>query len=234
MVKFKIDGDRGAMDRLWRALHYYQNDRASSPLAQPIVSSSWPIDPKLPLGPHGVSTDFPLLLHTMTQAAGVTVEPLSEKQEPLVNEASLFDELKSIAKAICDFAYENKRHTGLFFDVVAKDGGVFRVDLSIIRLDAFPRKPLVVLEPKNKGVHPFPIGAKRETVTYGTRPDGSYRSPGNWTDELEAEYQTFLRERIKVSPFRGAVEQVYADPEQGRENYLSRRDDLIADGWVKA
>jgi len=73
--------------------------------------------------------------------------------EPRVNEAALFDELKEIAKHICDFAYENKTAAGYFFDVVAKDGGVFRVDVSMIRHDAYDDKPIVVLEPKPKDHH---------------------------------------------------------------------------------
>jgi len=69
--------------------------------------------------------------------------------EPRVNEASLFDELKELAKAICNFAYENKFAEGLFFDVVAKDGGLFRVSVNLLRHDAYSdRKPIVVLEPR--------------------------------------------------------------------------------------
>ncbi len=102
------------------------------------------------------------------------------KTDQRPNEASLFDELKGIAKAICDFAYENKKHAGLFFDVLAKDGGVFRVNFSIIRHDAFQRPPLLVLEPKAKDHHLdscHNCDSKQETIAYGTRPDGSYRSP---------------------------------------------------------
>jgi hypothetical protein len=81
------------------------------------------------------------------------VAGLAALEKPEYNEASLFDELKSIAKTICDFAYENKKHAGFFFDVVAKDGGIFRVNFSLLRHDAFPRPPLVVLEPRSKDHH---------------------------------------------------------------------------------
>jgi hypothetical protein len=133
-----------------------------------------------------------------------------KQPEPRVNEASLFVALKELAKTICDFAYENRTDQAVFFDVVAKDGGLFRVSVNLLRHDAYSdRKPIVVLEPKPKlGSYPCPEcgyinnrpgtcsnageHTKPETVVYGTRPDGSYRSPGNWTDELEAEYQAFI------------------------------------------
>jgi predicted RNA-binding Zn-ribbon protein involved in translation (DUF1610 family) len=275
MGKFKVEGDRGAVERLWRALHFYQDgDRKANPLGEPIVSASWPIDPKLPHGPYGVSTNHPHLLHTMARAAGVTVEPLDERAEPHINEASLFDELKSIAKAICDFAYENKTAQAVVFDVVAKDGGLFRVSVNLLRHDVYPHKPIVVLEPKPKDHHldschncdinakPEPkLGSypcpecgyinnrpgtcsnagehrKKETIVYGTRPDGSYRSPENWTVTYEAEYQAFVALMQQRNPALAKQPDwvsmaFYADPEQGRENYMSRRDLLIEDGWVK-
>lgn len=80
-------------------------------------------------------------------------------------------------------------------------------------------------------------GAK-ETVVYGTRPDGSYRSPWCWDDQIEAEYQAFIALMQQRNPALASKPNwfsmaFYADPEKGRDNYMFRRDLLIADGWVK-
>jgi hypothetical protein len=145
----------------------------------------------------------------------------------VAHERSLFEVLQRMVKVICSMAHDGNKLKVFVFDVADKDGLPIRMTLTMLRQDMDVGPPIVVLEPKQRA-HEL-----KETVVFGTRPDGSYRSPGCWDDTMEAEYQTFLRERVKASPFWVVVQQIYGDPENGRANYLNRRDDLIADGWVK-
>jgi hypothetical protein len=143
-----------------------------------------------------------------------------ESRAPQVaHERSLFEVLQRMVKTICQMAHNGKQLQIFAFDFADKDGKPIRATLTLMRSDIDVGPPIVVLEPKTK-----------ETVVYGTRQDGSYRSPGNWTDALEAEYQALVK---RLTDYRYAWDRRLADPETGREMFLRDRAQLIADGWAK-